>query len=357
MKCRRLDGFARAGRCAALCVGFGYGAAAPAQSSVTLYGLLDAGVQYKTHANAAGDGALSSNNASTSYPSRFGLRGSEDLGGGYRAIFQLENGFSLSNGAFAAANTPFNRIALVGLTSDRFGSLTFGRQYGVQYDKTVLYEPTLFSNYSIFSLNMIPPATVRLDNSIKYASPDIAGVNVEAMYGFGQQWPGNADAGRYWGVAAEYKLGGFWARAGYEEVRGTVSGALDRSGAADRRASVVARYAFDRFTVSGGVVAVRGSLQASPNGDIYWAAAQYMPTPALKLIVEGGRYAFKEGGGRPTLVNASMLYWLSKRTTVYVTTGYAINGGGSDFGVNNYTAAPAPGMTQLAAGTGLFVRF
>ncbi|AIO66966.1 porin [Burkholderia oklahomensis] len=357
MKYRRLDGFARAGRYAALCVGFGCGAAASAQSSVTLYGLLDAGFQYKTHASASGDGAFSSNNANTSYPSRFGLRGSEDLGGGYRAIFQLENGFSLSSGAFAAAGTPFNRTALVGLTSDRFGSLTFGRQYSVQYDKTVLYEPTLFNNYSIFSLNMIPPATVRLDNSIKYVSPDLAGVNVEAMYGFGQQLPGNEDAGRYWGVAVEYKHGEFWARAGYEEVRGTVSDALDRSGAADRRASVVVRYAFDRFTVSSGVETVRGSLQASPNGDIYWAAGQYMPTPALKLIVEGGRYVFKGSGGRPTLVNASVLYWLSKRTTVYVTAGYTINGGGSDFGVNNYTTTPAPGMTQLAAGTGLIVRF
>ncbi|WP_431823418.1 porin [Burkholderia sp. F1] len=356
MKYRNGADLMRLGRCALVCM-TSYSAVAAAQGSVTLYGLLDAGIQYRTHANAAGQGAWTSDNARTSYPSRFGLKGSEDLGGGYHAIFQLENGFSLSNGALASANTLFNRIALVGLTNDRFGSLTFGRQYSVQYDKTVLYEPTLFNNYSIFSLNMIPPATVRLNNSIKYQSPDFGGVNVEAMYGFGQQIAGNADAGRYWGVAAEYRNGGLWARAGYEEVRGTVSNGIDQSGLTDRRASAVARYAFDRFAISGGVVTVRGSLHASPNGNIYWAAAQYMPTPALKLIVEGGRYVFRDSGGRPALANASALYWLSKRTTVYLTGGYTSNGGGADFGVNNYTTTPVAGMTQLAVGAGLIVRF
>ena len=135
-----------------------------------------------------------------------------------------------------------------------------------------------------------------------------------------------------------------------------MSGTVDQSNLVDRRASAVARYGFDKVVISGGAVAVRGSLEASPDGNIYWLAASYMPNPALKLVLEGGRYYYQHDAGRPTLFNATALYWLSKRTTVYLTGGYTINGGGSDFGVNNYTTT-APGQTQLALGTGLIVRF
>ncbi|MGU7784922.1 porin [Burkholderia sp. PU8-34] len=334
-----------------------FGSTASAQGSVTLYGLLDAGIQYKTQANAAGNSVVTSTNANAAYPSRFGLRIAEDLGGGMQVIAQLENGFSLSTGALASADTMFNRIALVGLRSDRLGTLTFGHQYSVQYDKTVLYDPTLFNNYSIYSLNIIPPATVRLDNSVKYLSPEFRGLSVEGMFGFGQQLPGHADAGRYWGIAAEYKPGDLWLRAGYEQVNGTISGSVDRSSDVDRRTSFAARYAFDPFNVSGGVVLIRGNLQASPDGNVYWLAAQYMPTPFLKIAAEGGRYVVKGSGARPTLANLSVFYWLSKRTNVYATAGYMVNGGGSNFGVTNYTTTPVANISQLGAAAGLVVRF
>ncbi|WP_322050593.1 porin [Paraburkholderia bannensis] len=340
-----------------LLVASGAATTAHAQSSVLLYGLLDAGIQYKTNTTAQGSSSWTSSSANASYPSRFGLKGSEDLGGGYRAIFQLENGFQLNSGALASSDTLFNRMAYVGFSSEKLGSVTFGRQYSVQYDKTVFYEPTLFNNYSIFSLNIIPPATVRVNNAVKYQSPELHGFNLEAMYSFGQQVPGSFSAGKYWGIGGEYVTGGFWTRVVYEQVNGTLSAGLDQSGKVDRRTSIAARYIFDPFSVYAGVVTVRGSLQASPNGNIYWAAGQYMPNPFLKLIVEGGRYVFKENGGRPTLLSASALYWLSKSTTVYLTGGYFINGGGSSFGVTNYTTTPSAGMTQLGVAAGLIKRF
>jgi predicted porin len=336
---------------------FGLCATASAQGSVTLYGLLDTGIQYKTQANAAGASVFTSSNANAAYPSRFGLRGTEDLGGGTQVLVQVENGFSLSTGALAAPNTLFNRIAIAGLSNDRLGTLTFGRQYSVQYDKTVQYDPTLFNNYSIYSLNLIPPATVRLDNSIKYLSPDLHGVNVEGMYGFGQQLPGNADAGRYWGAAVEYKPGDLWLRAGYEQVNGMAAGTIDRSSDADRRTSFTIRYSFSQFAASGGIVLVRGSLQATPDGNVYWLAAQYTPTPFVKIAAEAGRYVVQSSSARPTLANLSAYYWLSKRTTLYVMGGYMINGGGSDFGVTNYTTTPVANVSQLGAAVGLIARF
>src|ERR1700748_3545405 len=73
--------------------------AAMAQSSVTMYGILDTGVEYLTHADAKGDSLVRVPKITGTIPSRWGIRGKEDLGGGYPAIFTLENGFNVGNGA------------------------------------------------------------------------------------------------------------------------------------------------------------------------------------------------------------------------------------------------------------------
>jgi predicted porin len=99
---------------------------AQAQSSVTLYGLIDAGLTY-TNSQITGTGAGGHSNwqmtsGGVQY-SRWGLRGAEDLGGGLQAIFTLENGFNLNNGQLSSANRIFNRLAYVGVSSRDFGSL------------------------------------------------------------------------------------------------------------------------------------------------------------------------------------------------------------------------------------------
>ena len=91
---------------------------AHAQSSVTLYGLIDSGLTY-TNSQITGTGSGGHSNwqmtsGSVQY-SRWGLRGAEDLGGGIKAIFTLENGFNLNNGQFSSSNRIFNRQAFVGL--------------------------------------------------------------------------------------------------------------------------------------------------------------------------------------------------------------------------------------------------
>src|ERR1700737_4890274 len=100
--------------------------AAHAQSSVTLYGLIDAGISWVS--NSKGSKLFQeSNNAMNS--DRWGLRGAEDLGGGLKAIFVLENGFSINNGALGQGGLEFGRQAYVGLSSDQYGTVTLGRQY------------------------------------------------------------------------------------------------------------------------------------------------------------------------------------------------------------------------------------
>ncbi|WP_233342811.1 porin [Burkholderia cepacia] len=329
---------------------------ASAQSSVTLYGLLDNGVQYKTNANAAGNSVVTTGTAGAAYPSRFGFRGTEDLGGGLSAVFQLENGFLINNGQLVSSDVLFNRQSWIGLSS-KYGTLTFGRQYSVQYDKTVYYDPTLFNNYSIFSLNIIPPATVRANNSIKFQSQKLNGFNFEAMYGFGQQLPGSYQAGKYYGVGAEYNGGSVSASVAYEAVHGTVAGAADNSGAVDRRLSAVAKYTIGPVQLSGGFVAVRGDLHSSPDGNVYWGGVVYLPNPYWKLSAEAGRYYFNGQPGAPTVYNLAAMYSLSKRTSLYVTGGQMFNAGGSNFGIANYTTTSVAGQTQLAVAGGLIVRF
>lgn len=100
--------------------------AAHAQSSVTLYGLIDAGITYTN--NQGGHSAWQETSGSIN-GSRWGLRGTEDLGGGLKAIFTLENGFGINNGTLKQNGREFGRQAFVGLAHDGFGSLTLGRQY------------------------------------------------------------------------------------------------------------------------------------------------------------------------------------------------------------------------------------
>src|ERR1700712_516811 len=103
-----------------------FAGAAQAQSSVTLYGIIDAGFVYNN--NQAGQ-KLYSLNSGNLQGSRWGLRGTEDLGGGLKAIFVLENGFDVNTGKLGQSGLEFGRSAYVGLSSAQFGTVTLGRQY------------------------------------------------------------------------------------------------------------------------------------------------------------------------------------------------------------------------------------
>ena len=104
---------------------------AHAQSSVTLYGLIDTGLVYTN--NQFGHSNWQEVSSSTQN-TVFGLKGSEDLGGGLHAVFKLEQGFLLNNGAQAFSGDGFGSQAWVGLQSDPYGTLTFGRQFDVMND-------------------------------------------------------------------------------------------------------------------------------------------------------------------------------------------------------------------------------
>lgn len=328
---------------------------AHAQSSVTLYGILDAGVQYLTNAdkNGANQWSLASG---PNQPSRFGLTGREDLGGGYAAIFRLENGFNINNGSVATTTSFFNRFAYVGVDTPA-GTLTFGRQGSVQFDKTVLYDPFYYASISQLSLNAAPLATFKINNMVKFQSVSVAGFNVDAAYSFGQQLPGSNTAGRYMGIALEYTKNAWAARALYEEARGSITGTVDQSSLVDRRASVAGAYRGQILTVFADYTHVMGDLHLSPNGDIYTVGAAWQATPFLRFAGEAGLYHRSFLPGTPKLFNAMAQYFLSKSTSFYAIGGYIINSGDNAYSVLYPNPTAIPGQTQLGIAIGVDHRF
>ncbi|MBI0327419.1 porin [Burkholderia plantarii] len=202
---------------------------AHAQSSVTLYGTIDEGFEYVSNLGGKSDYALVSGNRQLG--DRWGLKGSEDLGGGLHAVFQLENGFSINNGALSQSGEMFGRQAFVGLSSERLGTVTLGRQYDSVVDYVAPLSAAGSWGGSLFSHPFDADnldETFRINNAIKYASPEYAGLQFGGLYGFSNQAGGFA-SNRAWSVGARYRLGSLVAAAGFLDVDGED---LNTSGAA-----------------------------------------------------------------------------------------------------------------------------
>ncbi|MDR5827535.1 porin [Caballeronia sp. LP006] len=205
---------------AALCA-----ASVHAQSSVTLYGLIDTGIVYTNNQTGHSNWQMLS---SVTQNTVFGLKGSEDLGGGLKAIFKLEQGFNLNNGTNAFAGDGFGSQAWVGLQHDDYGTLTAGRQYDVLND---LLGPLTaeFNTWggSIsahpFENDNLAANSVVINNTVKYVSPTYRGVTVESMYSFGNS-AGNFADNRAYGFSASYAQGPFTVAGGYLQLNNAGGG-------------------------------------------------------------------------------------------------------------------------------------
>ncbi|WP_175104330.1 porin [Pararobbsia alpina] len=206
--------------------------AAHAQSSVTLFGIVDTGLVYQSNARVTGSPtqgssfySMQSGNLSTS---RFGVRGSEDLGGGLSAVFWLENGFATNTGAAKNGGDLFGRQAWVGLRSSEYGTVTLGRQYDFMVD----YVAPMSATGSGFGGNLADHPydndnldnDMRLNNSIKFSSVSVNGFKAGAMYAFSD------DAGAFnmdsaFSMGASYSYGAFNAAAAYIQVNRTANAA------------------------------------------------------------------------------------------------------------------------------------
>jgi predicted porin len=195
-----------------------FAGAAHAQSSVTLYGIIDEGFNINTN---YGGSHLYNLSSGVLQGSRWGLRGAEDLGGGLKAVFVLENGFDVNSGKLGQGGLMFGRQAYVGLSSSQYGTVTLGRQYdsvvdyvgplevGDQWGGYIAAHPDDLDNFN---------NAYRTNNTIKFTSANYAGLTFGGTYSFGGQ-AGNFTGNQIWSLGAGYSNGPLTLGVGYLNAR------------------------------------------------------------------------------------------------------------------------------------------
>lgn len=186
---------------------------ASAQTAVNLYGIVDAGLVRESGGVAGTVNKLSSGIGSVS---RLGFRGTEELGNGLSALYQLELGTKIDTGEIDSANTLFNRQAYVGLKSNSLGALTLGRQYTPYYITLSTVADPFATGYAGNIKNLFPTAgnNTRASNTVLYTSPTVQGFSTELAWSLGEQAQDSA-AGRQLGAAIGYAQGPLVVRLAY----------------------------------------------------------------------------------------------------------------------------------------------
>lgn len=348
--------------------------AANAQSSVTLYGIVDAGVAYVHNAkdtsgkNQSTLVRFSSGNISGS---RWGIKGTEDLGGGLAAIFQLENGFSAGTGNLLQGSREFGRKAMVGLSGNQWGSLMIGRQYDPVVDLVQgLTEDAYFGgtfgtpgdldNYD---------NTLRVSNSVKYVSPTFAGLQFEAMYGLGGV-AGAVGSQQTYSFGAGYTNGPLALGAGYFYANGgsptagvrtwasssdSLFGTVINQGFASAKSIQIARAAA-QYTIGGATLGLSYSnaqygtdafsaFHTTAKFNTGAAFLNYQFSPALRA---GAGYNYTSLTG-PTSAHYNQFnlgtdYALSKKTDLFALAGYQL--------ANGHTLSSSGAVTGAQASIG-----
>lgn len=248
-----------------------------AQSSASIYGIVDVGV---VRENGGAEGGMTRITSGVSAGSRLGIRGRETLDGDLSAIFLLENGFQADTGTAGQGGLLFGRQAYVGLQG-RLGAITAGRQYTPEYLTVVLADPFV-SGSAGDSKNLMAPtgnAASRMDNSLKYVSPTVGGWSAELAYAAGEV-AGDSAAGRQYGAALDYAAGPLHLRAGYHD-RNNDTAAV--TGTASARNTVLAAV-YDFGHVVGDIKAhVAYGINHGPNSSMLRNAAN--PYGALEAPV------------------------------------------------------------------------
>ena len=248
---------AAVGGACTLAVTFASAPAAHAQSSITLYGITDASILYTSKtfnlATGASEGHQFSFESAGENASRFGLHGTEDLGGGLAAIFTLESGIDISNGGFGNSNGEFfGRQAWVGVTGG-FGTLTAGLQFSPFLLSIFANDPRDLKQFGSGLVSYVDNVIVTglfNPNSVMYTSPEIAGIQGRAMYAFGGS-PGNFQAGQQYSAGLTYHYSGLLITAAMYNGNpgGSAATIPNPSTIAFSGRNIGATYYFDRLTV------------------------------------------------------------------------------------------------------------
>lgn len=315
--------------------------AAMAQSSVTLYGVADAGVTY-INGGTNWSGVTSGNNLT----SRLGFRGVEDLGGGMKANFVLEGGFNLDNGdgassyagATSGAGFQFKRRSTVGLEGN-FGEVRLGRELTAAYNATARYDvfgsvglgqSRLWADGGVVdnSANAAAVSTnQRISNAVTYVTPNFSGFKAGLNYGFGETNAGTSNSS-YMGAGLMYDNGPLSLGLGLERLK---SGANSVATGSVDVWSLGGSYDFGVAKLLAGYRESKVDQALGENKRSGYYLAATAPVGAGTVRASYNRYENELAGNKAKADQFAIgyVYGLSKRTSLYGTYAYLKNKDGA----------------------------
>ncbi|PXW24954.1 porin [Paraburkholderia caballeronis] len=363
--------------------------AAHAQSSVTLYGRIDNGIQYETGSRTGNQLAAESGNWGCSW---FGLEGFEDLGGGTRALFKLEGQLNTMTGSLAGGpGALFNRHAVVGMENDRFGTFKMGNIGAgeIQQDSWGA-DPQLMQRYAISSLVRGRNWPTAVNGGFEYQTPSWNGLQFKGQYELtnNAKWnESTTSQGRSNGLEATYTFGSGDFRVIYDEIR-SPDGKFDNVYANSRSILVGGTYVvgpvkfylgYQHLSAPDATNASVGVTDASQPAGVSaptavnheWVGAAWQVSAATALTAAVFHANANNGNGNATMFTLGGTYNLSKRTFLYTEAGYVRNSStsniplsGGSYG-NNFDSAtstvlngnPNYGRSQAGIFAGIMTLF
>ncbi len=341
------------------------GASAPALAqNVTLYGLVDTGIE-RLDNTSSGSSVMRMPSIAGSAASRWGLRGTEDLGNGLKAVFTLESGFGLDSGETQQGGRAFGRQAFVGI-SGSWGQLSLGRQYSMLLPGSANSDLFLAQIYGTgaFDTYLAGP---RLDNALAYLGK-FGGVTAGVLYSLGRDGfsclgeSSNNSECRAWSAVLKYDTPTWGVGSWIDEQNGRDSRA---TGGADLSEKTDRRWAINGYVLLGKTKLAANYMQrknesaaATQQKSTLWSLGVAHPlSTAVTLEAQYYDFSYKDSSDGGKMLAVRGTYAFSKRTAVYATVGVLRNDGNARFspsvGASNTALAPLAGENQTGVMVGL----
>lgn len=297
---------------------------AMAQSNVTVYGVVDAGLSLE-RGGAAGT-SVTNVSSGIGSGSRLGFKGKEDLGGGMTANFILESGITIDNGASGQGGLTFGRQAAVGV-SGNFGAVSLGRQYSPYYKAVRDVADPFEAGFAGSALNIFAGNT-RVDNMVEYQTPKAAGFSADLAYGAGEKTGSNA-ANRTLGASATYANGPLTVVLAQHLRENPTATAHTRN------TLLTARYVLDNTALSISHSDNKDLAGVGSRDSMLGAKTTYGSEQFLANIIYHHDDSAQRNNARQ--LGLAWLHRLSVRTDVYAAYAHIANHNGAHYTVGNAT--------------------
>lgn len=325
-----------------------------AQTNVTMYGIADAGILFQKTGDRSAtllyDGGVSG--------SRLGLRGSEDIGGGTKAIFALEGGISIDTGAGTLPSVPggtgfaFTRMAWMGL-DNTWGKITMGRQYTPLFVATAGYDPFVtsvpFGSVNLWLQAPDQPGTtamtVRQNNSIQYSLPARLPFKLSVMYGMGESNVASRSSGNMIDITGGYVAGPLSILVGHQERKSGSAAAPVASPVTSKSDGIFANYTFGKARLGVNFGRQKSDAAGAVAAKLFGAGAQLGFAGNWAALFHYQRRDVEGTTNDQKAFSLGLDYTLSKRTMLY---GRFMNV--TNDGTARFVLGGAPAASLLAGG-------